>query len=64
MVPLVFTVLGAFALALIRLGSRIPPRSIDRDDEMRRGAERSFLPFGRQPTEPVDADRARTGRPF
>jgi hypothetical protein len=64
MAPLVFIALGAFALALIRLGSRIPPRPIDRDEELRRGAELSFLPFGRQPTEPVDAESARVGRPF
>ena len=65
MAPLVFvTALGAFAFALIRLASRIPPRSIDRDEELRRGAELSFLPFGRQPTEPVDAESARVGRPF
>lgn len=62
--PLVLAGLIAFAIALARLGKSIPPRTIDRDEALRRGAERSFLPFGRQPTEPVDAERARVGRPF
>jgi hypothetical protein len=64
MAALVMAGLVAFVLGVIRLGSRIPPRPIDRDEALRRGAELSFLPFGRQPTEPVDAERARTGRPF
>ena len=64
MAPLVIAALVVFALALIRLGSRIRPLEVDRDEALRRGAERSFLPFGRQPTEPVDADDVRTGRPF
>lgn len=64
MASLVFAGLIAFAVGLIRLGSRIPPRQLDRDEELRRGAELSFLPFGRQPTEPVDAESARVGRPF
>ncbi|MBM4243981.1 MAG: hypothetical protein FJ148_09220 [Deltaproteobacteria bacterium] len=62
--PLIVAGLVAFAIGLIRLGSRIPPRAFDRDHELRRGAELSFLPFGRQPTEPVDAESARVGRPF
>lgn len=62
--PVVVAGLIAFAIGLIRLGSRIPPRAVDRDEELRRGAELSFLPFGRQPTEPVDAQRVRVGRPF
>lgn len=64
MAPLVVAGLVLFVAGLIRLGSRIPPRTFDRDEELRRGAELGFLPFGRQPTEPVDADRVRTGRPF
>jgi hypothetical protein len=62
--PLVIAGIVALPILLVWLGSRIPPRSIDRDDELRRGAERAFLPFGRQPTEPVDAERIREGRPF
>ena len=62
--PLVIAGLIAFAIGLIRLGRSIPPRSVDRDEALRRGAELSFLPFGRQPTEPVDAEQARVGRPF
>jgi hypothetical protein len=62
--PLVIAGLIAFAIGMIRLGRSIPPRPVDRDEALRRGAELSFLPFGRQPTEPVDADRARVGRPF
>lgn len=54
----------AFGAGMILLGSKITPREIDRDEALRRGAELSFLPFGRQPTEPVDAERARIGRPF
>jgi hypothetical protein len=64
MAPLVVTGLIVFTVGLIRLGSRITPRSFDRDEELRRGAELGFLPFGRQPTEPVDAESARVGRPF
>lgn len=64
MAPLVFCGFVVFALGLIRLGSRITPRSVDREEELRRGAELSFLPFGRQPTEPVDAESVRMGRPF
>jgi len=62
--PLVIAGLIAFAIALARLGRSIPPRAVDRDEALQRGAERSFLPFGRQTTEPVDAERARIGRPF
>ncbi len=62
--PLVILGLIAFAAGLIRLGRSIPPRAVDRDEALQRGAEFSFLPFGRQPTEPVDAERARVGRPF
>jgi hypothetical protein len=62
--PLVIAGIVALPVLLVWLGSRIPPRRIDPDDELRRGAELSFLPFGRQPTEPVDAQRAREGRPF
>ena len=62
--PLVVAGLVAFAVGLIRLGSRIQPRSFDRDEGLRRGAEFGFLPFGRQPTEPVDAENVRVGRPF
>jgi hypothetical protein len=54
----------AFGAGMLLLGSKIPPREIDRDEALRRGAELSFLPFGRQATEPVDAERARIGRPF
>ena len=32
MAPLVFAGLIAFAVGLIRLGSRIPPRQLDRDE--------------------------------
>jgi hypothetical protein len=64
MAPFVIAGLIAFVVGLVRLGSRIPPRSVDRDEELRRGAERGFLPFGRQPTEPVDAENVRAGRPF
>jgi hypothetical protein len=64
MAPLVVVGLLVFVAGLIRLGSRIPPRRFDRDEELRRGAELSFLPFGRQPTEPVDAESVRVGRPF
>ena len=62
--PIVIAGLIVFAVGLIRLGSRIRPLEVDRDEALRRGAELSFLPFGRQPTEPVDAERARAGRPF
>jgi len=64
MAPIVILALVAFVAGLIRLGSRIPPRGLDRDEALRRGAELSFLPFGRQPTEPVHAEDARSGRPF
>jgi hypothetical protein len=64
MAAIVIAGLVAFTVGLIRLGSRIRPLGVDRDEALRRGAERSFLPFGRQPTEPVDADDVRTGRPF
>jgi hypothetical protein len=64
MAPLVIAALVVLALGLIRLGSRIRPLEVDRDEALRRGAELSFLPFGRQPTEPVDADDVRAGRPF
>jgi len=64
MAPIVILGLVVFAIGLIRLGSRIQPLEVDRDEALRRGAELSFLPFGRQPTEPVDAERARSGRPF
>lgn len=62
--PLLLAGIVALPLALYWLGRRIPPRNIDRDEALRRGAELSFLPFGRQPTEPVDAPRVREGRPF
>jgi hypothetical protein len=62
--PIVIAGLALFTLGMIRLGSRIPPREVDRDEALQRGAELSFLPFGRQPTEPVDADKVRAGRPF
>lgn len=55
--------LGFFA-AVLALGSRIAPRGIGRDESDRRGAELPLFPFGRQPTEPLDADRARDGRYF
>jgi hypothetical protein len=62
--PIVIAGILALPLALLWLARRIPPRKVDRDEQLRRGAELSFLPFGRQPTEPVDAERARRGRPF
>lgn len=62
--PIVIAGLIVFAIGMYRLGRSIPPRSVDRDEALRRGAELSFLPFGRQPTEPVDAEQARVGRPF
>ncbi|MEW6269553.1 MAG: hypothetical protein AB1689_09690 [Thermodesulfobacteriota bacterium] len=62
--PLVIAGIVALPLALVWLARRIPPREVDREAELRRGAELSFLPFGRQPTEPIDAERARVGRPF
>ena len=46
------------------LGSRIPPRNLGRDEVLWLGAERALFPFGRQPTEPVDAESIRRGRPF
>ncbi|HZR79794.1 MAG TPA: hypothetical protein VFD92_01770 [Candidatus Binatia bacterium] len=55
--------LGLFA-AVVALGSRIPPRGLGRDEVLRRGAELPLFPFGRQPTEPIDAERARSGRYF
>ncbi|HEY8517176.1 MAG TPA: hypothetical protein VIS07_16835 [Candidatus Binatia bacterium] len=54
----------ALPLGLLWLARQIPPRPVDREVELWRGAERSLLPFGRQPTEPVDAESARVGRPF
>ncbi len=62
--PLVLVGLVALPIGLAWLARRIPPREIDRDEALRRGAELSFLPFGRQPTEPVDAPKIREGRPF
>lgn len=56
--------LALFAVALVWLGSRIDPRGLGRDEAFRRGAELQLFPFGRQPTEPVDAEQARSGRPF
>ena len=56
--------LALLAVALVWLGSRIDPRGLGRDEAFRRGAEMQMFPFGRQPTEPVDAERARAGRPF
>ena len=61
---LVIAALVVLPAALLWLGSRIEPRGVDREEELRRGVELSFLPFGRQPTEPVDAESARVGRPF
>jgi hypothetical protein len=54
----------ALCAGLAWLGSRIPPRRLSRDEIFRRGAELPLFPFGRQPTEPVDAERIRNGRPF
>lgn len=61
---LAIAVLLAFFGAILRLGSRIHPRGEGRDEAWRRGAELPLFPFGRQPTEPVDAERVRAGRPF
>jgi hypothetical protein len=54
----------ALCAGLLWLGSRIPPRQVSRDEMFRLGAELPLFPFGRQPTEPIDADRIRAGRPF
>jgi len=56
--------LALLAFGLIWLGSRIRPRGLGRDEAFRRGAELQLFPFGRQPTEPVDAERMRSGRFF
>lgn len=61
---LVISGLVVLLLGLIRLGSRIRPKNLGPDEHFRRGAELPLFPFGKQPTEPVDAERARTGRPF
>jgi len=54
----------AFYAAVVLLGSRISPRGLGRDEAHRRGAELPLFPFGRQWTEPLDAERMRAGRYF
>lgn len=63
---LAIAVLVSFFGAILWLGSHIRPRGEGRDhNEVRPRADELWLfPFGRQPTEPVDAERARAGRPF
>ena len=56
--------LASLLIGLGWLGSRITPRGVGRDEALRRGVELQLFPFGRQPTEPVDQDLARRGRPF
>ena len=61
---LTIAVLVSFVGAILWLGSRIRPRGEECQEIRRRGDELWLFPFGRQPTEPVDAERARAGRPF
>jgi hypothetical protein len=59
--PLAIAALVGFLVAVLELGRRIPPRGAA---ETRHGADLPLFPFGRQPTEPIDAERARGGRYF
>ena len=61
---LAIAILVFFFGAILWLGSRIRPRGEGREEIRPRGDELWLFPFGRQPTEPVDAERARAGRPF
>jgi hypothetical protein len=61
--PIAIAVLVGFFAGMMALGRRIPPRSRD-DTGARRCDDVWLFPFGRQPTEPIDAERARTGRAF
>jgi hypothetical protein len=69
--PIAIAVLVGLCAGLMELGRRIPPHRRE-DDAGDRTGERGearcdelwLFPFGRQPTEPVDAERARTARRY